>query len=37
VLVLNADPAFMAVGQFYEDFLPVEDAEVARILAGRRE
>lgn len=36
VLVLNADPAFMAVGQFYDDFQPVEDAEVVRLLAGLR-
>lgn len=36
VLVLNADPAFMAVGQFYENFQAVEDTEVIRILAERR-
>jgi putative phosphoribosyl transferase len=35
VLVLNADAAFMAVGQFYDNFEPVEDAEVVRILAER--
>lgn len=36
VMVLNADPAFMAVGQFYEDFRAVEDAEVVRLLAGQQ-
>jgi predicted phosphoribosyltransferase len=28
-------PAFFAVGQFYDDFSQVEDAEVARLLAER--
>lgn len=36
VAVLNADPAFMAVGQFYEHFEAVEDGEVVRILAEWR-
>ncbi|MEI8233108.1 MAG: phosphoribosyltransferase family protein [Verrucomicrobiota bacterium] len=36
VVVLNRAPEFYAVGQFYEQFDPVSDAEVIRILAEFR-
>lgn len=35
-VVLSAEPFFMAVGQFYQDFRAVEDEEVVRALAEWR-
>jgi len=35
-LILSAEPVFMAVGQFYDDFRAVEDEEVVRTLAQWR-
>ena len=35
VICLNAPLGFHAVGQFYRDFRPVEDAEVVALLKGR--
>ena len=32
--VLSEEPDFEAVGQFYDDFLPTEDAEVISLLRG---
>jgi len=33
VVCLAAPPAFVAVGQWYEDFTPTTEAEVVRLLA----